>query len=150
MSGEREERLDNLSLKLFIVLSRANRTVADHVKADIKSHGLNPTEFAVLELLYHKGDQPIQHIGKKVLLTSGSMTYVIDQLEKKRLIKRKSCPNDRRITYGTITDIGKQLMCEIFPKHQKVIEQIFSVLDTDEKQTLIDLLKKLGTQLDMP
>ena len=54
------------SLKLFIVLSRAHRSINDIVNKHIAEHGLNPTEFAVLELLYHKGDQPIQIIGKKV------------------------------------------------------------------------------------
>lgn len=145
---KQKRNAEDTSLKLFVVMSRANRAVTDHIKADIKRYGLNPTEFAVLELLYHKGDQPIQHIGKNVLLASGSMTYVVDQLEKKNLLKRKPCPQDRRITYATITDGGKQLMEEIFPKHREAIQHIFGALDESEKQTMIVLLKKLGLPLD--
>ena len=59
------EELDQ-SLKLFIVLSRANRSINDHVHKFIQQHGMNPTEFAVLELLYHKGQQPLQQIGGKI------------------------------------------------------------------------------------
>ena len=134
----------NLSLKLFIVLSRATRAIHDLAEEDIRTYGLNPTEFAVLELVYHKGDQPIQQIGKKVLLSSGSITYVVDKLEKKQLLLRKSCPKDRRVTYAVITDQGKQLMDQIFPKHKQAIDTIFSGLEESEKSQLIELLKKLG------
>lgn len=135
-----------LSLKLFIVLSRANRTIADLIEKDIKTYGLNPTEFAVLELLFHKGDQPIQHIGKKVLLASGSITYVVDKLEKKKLLERVSCPKDRRVIYASLTNAGKELMKEIFPKHEQEVHQIFSGLELEEKKVMIELLKKLGLQ----
>ncbi len=138
----------NLALKLFIVLSRANRSISDLVEQDIKRYNLNPTEFAVLELLFHKGDQPIQHIGKKVLLASGSITYVVDKLENKNLIKRISCPKDRRVTYTSITEDGVKLMEEIFPKHEEEITRIFSSLDNQEKMTMIELLKKLGLQVE--
>src|SRR5690625_4249923 len=118
------EKEEELSLKLFIVLTRALASVRSRVEENIKSFGLNPTEFAVLELIYHKGDQPIQKIGEKVLIASSSITYVVDKLEKKRLLERKPCPNDRRITYATITDKGNALMCEIFPKHTAAIQGI--------------------------
>ncbi len=139
---------EELSLKLLIVFSRAFHSVAEKIKEDIRSHNLNPTEFAVLELLYHKGDQPIQQIGKKILLSSGSITYVVDKLEKKGLVFRKNCPKDRRVIYAVITDRGKQLMKEIFPKHKKAVQQIFSALEPDEKRSFISLLKKLGFSLE--
>ncbi|MBB5173996.1 MarR family winged helix-turn-helix transcriptional regulator [Texcoconibacillus texcoconensis] len=134
----------DLSLKLFVVLSRATRAITDQVEEDIKSHGLNPTEFAVLELLYHKGEQPIQQIGKKVLLASGSITYVVDKLEKKGYLHRKACPKDRRVTYAMITEEGSHLMAHIFPKHSEGIQQIFGGLGPEEKEVMIEKLKKLG------
>ncbi|TKD70488.1 MarR family winged helix-turn-helix transcriptional regulator [Pseudalkalibacillus hwajinpoensis] len=133
-----------LSLKLFIVLARASRSVTDEIKTDIQSYGLNPTEFAVLELLYHKGSQPLQQIGEKILLASGSITYVVDKLEGKGYLTRNPCPNDRRITHAVITDVGKSLMDRIFPDHEKQVQSIFAGLDVSEKETAIDLLKKLG------
>ncbi|WP_209122158.1 MarR family winged helix-turn-helix transcriptional regulator [Alkalihalobacillus sp. BA299] len=136
---------EDLALKSFIVLSRAYRAVSDRVEEDIRRYGLNPTEFAVLELLFHKGDQAIQQIGKKVLLASGSITYVVDKLEKKNLLERRACPKDRRVTYAAITEEGMDLMYKIFPSHKAAINKIFSSLTSDEKETMIHLLKKLGT-----
>ncbi|QGH33107.1 MarR family transcriptional regulator [Gracilibacillus salitolerans] len=136
------------SLKLFVVLSKAYRSVADQVAKDIRSHGLNTTDFGVLELLYHQGEQPLQKIGDKILLASGSITYVVDKLEKKELVKRTPCPNDRRITYASITESGQQLLNDIFPEHWKQIEAITAGLNEEEKVEAILLLKKLGMYAD--
>ncbi|CAG9614809.1 HTH-type transcriptional regulator MhqR [Bacillus rhizoplanae] len=135
---------EDLSLKLFVIFSRAGQTITKRIEEDIKSYGLNPTEFAVLELLFNKGDQPIQKIGGKILLASSSITYVVDKLEKKQLLVRRPCPKDRRVTYATITSEGIELMKIIFPKHEEAIQQIFGGLNHEEKKMMIEQLKKLG------
>jgi len=132
------------SLKLFIVLSRAYKAINEHVNKVIQANGLNPTEFAVLELLYHKGDQPMQQIGGKILLASGSITYVVDKLEQKGMLQRIACPKDRRVTYAQITDEGKRFIQDIFPEHAKQIDALMSSLTDSEKTEAISLLKKLG------
>jgi len=135
---------EELSLKLFIVLSRALESVRKEVVKDIKRYELNLTEFAVLEFLYHKGEQPIQLIGKKVLLASSSITYVVDKLEEKGYLERMACPTDRRVIYGRITEKGNTLMQEIFPQHKQAMAEIFSSLTNEEKEQAITLLKKIG------
>lgn len=135
---------EDLSLKLYIVLTRALQSINKLVEDDIKRIGLNPTEFAVLELIYSKGDQPIQKIGDKVLIASSSITYVVDKLEKKKLLERKPCPKDRRVTYAVITPAGTEFMNEVFPKHREAIHEICAGLEANEKEVLIQLLKKLG------
>lgn len=134
----------DLSLDLFIVLSRAYKAVAGHSEQDIRRSGLNPTEFGVLELLYHKGPHPLQQIGEKILLASGSITYVVDKLEQKGLLERKTCAEDRRITFASITEQGSQLMNDIFPQHVGAIQAAVAGLSDEEKETAIHLLKKLG------
>lgn len=133
-----------LSLKLFVVLTRAVESIKKRVIEDIKCLGLNPTEFAVLEFIYSKGDQPIQKIGEKVLIASSSITYVVDQLEKKNLLMRKPCPNDRRVTHAALTFEGTELMNKVFPEHKKAMKEIFSGLGVIEKQELIEQLKRIG------
>lgn len=145
---EYEKKKQDPSLKLFVVLSKAYRAVSDQVADDIRSKGLNTTDFGVLELLYHSGDQPLQKIGDKILLASGSITYVVDKLEKKGLVKRTQSEKDRRVTYASITADGVALLNEIFPDHWKQIEHITNGLTEDEKIEAIMLLKKLGTFAD--
>ncbi|SHN31867.1 MarR family winged helix-turn-helix transcriptional regulator [Gracilibacillus kekensis] len=151
MDQERDHYLNKKqdpSLKLFVVLSKAYRSVADQVAKDIRNHGLNTTDFGVMELLYHQGEQPLQKIGDKILLASGSITYVVDKLEKKELVKRTPCPNDRRITYASITESGQELLNDIFPEHWKQIEAITAGLNDTEKREAIQLLKKMGMYAD--
>lgn len=142
-----ENRVDR-SLHLFVVLSRAYKTLMDVVKKDVKQYGLNLTEFAVLELLYHKGAQPIQQIGNRILLASGSITYVVDQLSKKGFLKRTPCHEDRRVIYAELTAAGKEMFDQIFPQHQKAIQQTLDGLSVEEKEILILLLKKLGLGIE--
>lgn len=134
----------DISLKLLVVLTRAVQSIRKGIEEDIRHYGLNQTEFGVLELLYHKGDQPIQKIGGKILIASSSTTYVIDQLEKKKLLKRKPCPSDRRVTYASLTKEGQELMDKIFPDHKEAVNTLLGGLTAAEKLELIGQLKKLG------
>lgn len=105
----------NQNLKAVTVLIRAADAVHDAIKRDVAGYGLNATEFSVLELLYHQGRQPIQAIGKRVLIASSSITYVVDKLEHKGYVEREACKEDRRVTYALLTDDGQELMKRIFP-----------------------------------
>ncbi|SET01864.1 MarR family transcriptional regulator, 2-MHQ and catechol-resistance regulon repressor [Oceanobacillus limi] len=138
---------ENLSLKAFVVLMKASKSIQEQVKKDIRDHGMKSSDFAVLEALYHKGRQTIREISEAVLINTGSITYVIDKLETKGYLERSNCKEDRRVVYIQITDQGKNLMNEIFPKHQKVIDNIFANVTDEEKNQLIDILKRAGKQM---
>ncbi|WP_211749870.1 MarR family transcriptional regulator [Paenibacillus sp. Marseille-Q4541] len=135
---------DSLSLKLFVILSKAYKVIMEQAVKDMKKHGLSETEFAMLELLYHKGKFPMQQMGEKLLITSGGITYTADKLENKELLQRVACPSDRRVTYAEITEQGKELFQDIFPAHQKVIASMMTGLTQEEKAEAMYLLKKLG------
>jgi MarR family 2-MHQ and catechol resistance regulon transcriptional repressor len=136
------------TIKAFVVFMKAAKSVQERIKHDIANYDLSPTEFAVLEILYHKGKQTVQQICNRILLASGSMTYVIDKLEKKDLLKRNFCKEDRRVIHLTITVDGRKLMDEIFPQHEIVIQELFGDLLIEEKKLLISILKKVGQKAD--
>lgn len=136
------------SLKLFVVLSKAYKVVMSEAVKDMQRHGLSATEFAVLELLYHKGRTPLQRIGEQILLTSGSITYTIDKLQGKKLLRRVPCEDDRRVTFAELTPAGKELFDRIFPEHAQAIARITSGLSAEEKRAAVALLKKLGQSVE--
>ncbi|AUJ23887.1 MULTISPECIES: MarR family winged helix-turn-helix transcriptional regulator [Virgibacillus] len=138
---------ENLSLKAFVVLIKASKALQDYVMEDMKNYGMKTSEFTILETLYHKGKQTVREISESVLIKTGSITYVIDKLEEKGLLQRKHSQEDRRVVYIDITDKGKQLMDEIFPKHQQVIEELFMDVSDEQKKVVIDVLKKAGKRL---
>lgn len=132
------------ALKLFVVLSRAASAVTAHADADVGRHGLSLAEFASLEALYHKGPLMVGELQRAVLKSSGGMTYVVDRLETKGLVRRRPCAEDRRALYAELTEEGVALMDRIFPEHAAVIEAAVSGLGTDEKKAATELLKRLG------
>ena len=132
------------ALQLFVTLWRANYWVYAYAERDVRCHGLNLTEFAVLEALYHKGPLPLQQIGKKVLISSGNITYSVDKLEQKQLLLRRPSPHDRRVIFAELTPQGHDLLAAIFPKHTEAIHQAVSGLTPEEQVQAAQLLKKLG------
>ncbi|GIP32500.1 MarR family winged helix-turn-helix transcriptional regulator [Paenibacillus sp. J2TS4] len=132
------------SLKLFIVLSKIYKTVMDRAVQDMKQYGLSPSEFMILEVLYTKGRIPLQQIGEKILVTSGSVTYNIDKLAKKGLLRRIPCDEDRRVIYAELTKEGREWFSGIFQKHVGVVVSITNGLSFEEKREATRLLKKLG------
>ncbi|WP_422123238.1 MarR family winged helix-turn-helix transcriptional regulator [Planococcus sp. X10-3] len=136
--------LPNRNLKAVTVIIRAADAIREVIKSDAASNGLNPTEFSVLELLYHQGRQPIQAIGKKVLIASSSITYVVDKLEAKNYVGRSECAEDRRVTYAELTEEGRKLMDRIWPEHEAKIDELFEGLKENETEAIIDDLKKVG------
>lgn len=136
------------ALKLFVVLSRAHRALGEHARRDQERHSLGATEFAVLEALYHKGPLLVGEVSARILLTSGSTTYVVDKLEERGLVERRPCASDRRAMYVDLTREGKALIRKVFPAHARAITAAVAGLTLEEQQAAIALLKRLGLAAD--
>ncbi|CAM3586514.1 MarR family winged helix-turn-helix transcriptional regulator [Erysipelothrix urinaevulpis] len=138
---------ETLSLKLFVVMSKAMKSVEQAVEKEIKKLGISPSEFGILEVLYHKGELPVQEIAEKILISSSRIAYTLKQLETKNLIKRRKCNVDGRVFHISLSMNGLNLMDDVFIKHKQDLVRIFSVLNDDEKKTMIESLKKLGLSI---
>jgi MarR family transcriptional regulator, 2-MHQ and catechol-resistance regulon repressor len=138
-----QEQTDR-ALKLWVVLSRAHAAVAEHSQADIARHGLTPMEFGILEALHHKGPMLLGEVQKKILVTSGGVTYLVDRLAAKGLVERRRCEHDRRAYYAALTPAGEELIREIFPAHAQAIRRAMEGLTEQEKDEAIGLLRTLG------
>jgi MarR family 2-MHQ and catechol resistance regulon transcriptional repressor len=132
------------SLKLWVVLARAHNALAQRASDDVARHDLTLAEFAVLEALYHKGPLLLGEVQKKILVSSGGVTYLVDRLEQRGLVRRKLCESDRRARYAELTEDGHALMKRIFPEHIECINDATSALDSADKNEMIRLLKELG------
>lgn len=138
--GTAQER----ALKLFVVLQRAATAVMATLQRKANLQGLTPTEFEILEALYHKGPLLLGDIQKKILLSSGGVTYTIDRLAEKGLVERRECPTDRRARFAALTPKGEGIIAKVFPRQAENIEAVMSVLSPREQEDAIALLRKLG------
>ncbi len=135
------------ALDLWVKLARSfavfNKGAVNH----IRSTGLTPSQFAVVECLGHKGGMTLGELSQKMLMSCGNITVVVDNLEKEGLVERLRCENDRRVVYVNLTASGQQHFDAIFPEHADRIEALASVLSDSEQKQLAGLLKKLGLGL---
>lgn len=127
-----------------LILWKAAKAVEKVDRASIAETGLLLSEFAIMEVLLHKGAQPISVIGEKVLLTSGSMTAAINRLQKKELVQRVPDPSDGRIFHIHLTVKGFTVIRQAFARHEENLEKITQILTPTERNTLVRLLKKIG------
>jgi DNA-binding MarR family transcriptional regulator len=137
-------KLNDLNLDVFVGLNRVTQAIQRRSNTILSATGLTTTQFAVLEVLYHKGDLRICEIIDKILATSGNMTVVINNLAKEHLIEKVSDPNDKRATLIKITEKGRGEIEKIFPEHLLDLEEYFSTLTVEEKSQLKQILIKLG------
>ncbi|MBS6502737.1 MAG: MarR family transcriptional regulator [Clostridium sp.] len=135
--------MSDINLKLVIAMARTYNDMFFEIEKNVQEFGLNISEFGVLEMLYHKGDQPVQKVAEKILVTSGTITYVINKLEKKELVVRRKCEKDKRIFYVSLTEKGREFISDIFPKHKEFLDNLFSELDERTKRELVDNLIQL-------
>jgi MarR family 2-MHQ and catechol resistance regulon transcriptional repressor len=138
------DRKQDTALKLWVVLARAYGAVSAQAAEDVARHGLTTTEFAILEVLYHKGPLLLGEVQRKILVTSGGITYLVDRLVEKGLVKREECPEDRRARYAVLTSAGQTLIRRIFPGHAARIAHAMSGLTVAEQRQATELLRKLG------
>ena len=134
----------NNEFKVVIGIMRASNLLVGDLKKTLKNYPINATEFSVMEFLYSKGEKSIQEIRDRILLASGSATYVVDNLEKKGYVIRKISQKDKRVTYIGLTETGMKLIDDIFPTHKKNTKKIFEKINDKELVILKEILKKIN------
>ena len=130
--------------KLWIILARAYGAFSSYLGRCIAAEGLCLSDFAVLEVLLHKGPLTISEIGEKVLLANASMTAAVDRLEQRAFVLRQNSPTDRRSKIVALTKQGHAFIKDLYARHARDIEAVTSTLTQKEQAQLRSLLKKLG------
>lgn len=139
-----DSRDEKRALGAFVKLMRAAETVAAHTHRHLADEGLTPTQFGVLEALYHLGPLNQRTIGKKLLKSSGNITTVVDNLEGQGLVRRRRQVEDRRFVTVELTEVGRERIAALFPRHAEAVVAELSVLTPAEQEELSRLCRKLG------
>jgi MarR family transcriptional regulator, 2-MHQ and catechol-resistance regulon repressor len=127
-----------------LVFVKALQAISKLIQADLQGTGLGESDFRVLEILLHKGAQPVNAIGPKVNLTAGSISVAVDRLHGRDLVSRVEDPGDRRVRIVDLTPAGRELIVPVFRRRAAVLEEVFAVLRPGERVQLERLLKAVG------
>ena len=140
----RKQAADRSGTHLWLVLMKAHRTLERLATHSIESSEAGLSDFAIMEMLLHKGPQPVNEIGRRVELTSGAITTAVDRLESRGLVTRETHSSDRRARIVRLTASGEEEAANLFAVHKAAMDLAASGLSKIERTTLIELLKKLG------
>ena len=132
------------ALNAFICLRRSADAVLMEVSRRFKLGGVTPTQFAILEALYHIGAMKPGELADKMFMSCGNITYVLDRLVEKGLIDRVQNPSDRRSFVVDLEPKGKSLVEEHIKGYVNDITEVMGALELQELNSLRDLSKKLG------
>ena len=132
------------ALSAFVKLVRAAESVSARIHRHLADAGLSVSQFGVLEAIYHLGPLSQSEIAKKVLKSTGNITLVIDNLEKRDLVMRERQEEDRRYYAVRLTTKGRKLISGTFPRHAAKIVEEMGALSNAEQEALGDLCRKLG------
>lgn len=132
------------TLDTFIKLTRCTNSLLGRLAERNSLGDLTPSQFAVLEALYHLGPLTQGEVSAKVLKSGSNMTTVIDNLERDGLVRRERGEKDRRVIRVHLTEAGTRKVEAVLPGHVAALVEEFSVLSVKEQETLGELCKKLG------
>lgn len=132
------------ALDTAIKLARATETLIAKTSLNLSTHRVTVSQFGILDAVYHLGPLTQKSLGEKILKSGGNITHVVDNLEKRALVKRYRGKNDRRNFEIHLTKKGEKLITKILPGYVKVIKDELGILNQEESETLQRLCKKIG------
>lgn len=138
------EKPTYLALNTYTKLMRAAESVTSRVSRSMSADDLTISQFGVLEALYHKGSLCQRDIAAKILKSTGNITMVIDNLEKRGLVRRERDSQDRRYLSVHLTETGTTLIARVFAAVESAIVTEMAALSEGEQELLGALCKKLG------
>jgi len=132
------------ALNAYINLARASESILARLSVHAEAHGLTLGQFGILESLLHLGPMCQAEIGKKLLRSGGNITTVLDNLERRGLVRRERQKDDRRKILVRLTGAGRRMISDYFPSHAEAITREMSRLSPEELEQLRSLCRKLG------
>jgi MarR family 2-MHQ and catechol resistance regulon transcriptional repressor len=132
------------AVRAYVKLMRAHRSVVARLEPALAECALTLTQLGVLEAVLHLGPLTHRELGRKLLTSPGNLSDVVDKLERRGLVCRVRAEDDRRLVRVELTDPGRALIGEVFPRHAADIARAMGGLDGGELAALDRLLRKLG------
>lgn len=127
-------------------LAEAFQAFSNYSDTHIRELGLTPSQFDVVSTLGNTDGMNMKDLAKATLVTKGTLTGIVDRLEKKGIVRREIPPDNRRSFTVLLTDKGETLFNKVFPVHVAYLQTRFERLTTEELQQLRQLLTKLRDQ----
>jgi DNA-binding MarR family transcriptional regulator len=108
--------------------------------------------FDLLANLEREDGQTLAALSRRMLVTAGNLTGLVDRAERDGVVERRADPRDRRLSRVYLTAKGRDLVTSLLPKHAEQVALLLGGLDAEDKRELRRILGKLrdalGAQVD--
>jgi DNA-binding MarR family transcriptional regulator len=142
-------RLGDLPLDLdaLVLVSNLHRAVAairhefeQTVLAEVR---LSWTAFTALWVLWIWGETETRELAHEANVTKGTLSGVVDTLEKRGLVARRRRTSDRRLVTVRLTDEGEALISEVFPRFNREEQRVAELLTAEQRTAMVDGLRRI-------
>ena len=103
--------------------------------------------FDLLANLEREDGQTLAALSRRMLVTAGNLTGLVDRAERDAVVERRPDPSDRRLSRVWLTAKGRELVKTLLPVHAKHVSDLLAALDGGERRELRRLLGKLRDSL---
>lgn len=129
-------------------LQRIEGLLAGRMNTRFRPYGLSTATFNVLLVLFRAGEpQSPCDIGEQLSVTRGTVTGLLDSLERQHLVRRTPHPKDRRMLLIELTDEGRLILDRLMPEHFQGMCDMLACLSDSEKETFVSVLAKIQDHL---
>ena len=132
------------ALRTIRRLTTAYQAFAAYSAAQVRTLGLTPPQFDVLATLGDRSGMTCRELGERTLITKGTLTGVLDRMERRGLLSREPLEHDRRSVFVRLTPVGERLFTKVFPEHVQHLADHMRCLDRRELDQLDTLLERLA------
>jgi DNA-binding MarR family transcriptional regulator len=141
-------RDEQLAASLWIRLAKCYGLVL----REVRSRGANdltlPQFDALAQLLRHEGGMTAGALSRALLVTAGNVTGIVDRLEARGLVSRRTLPEDRRTVLLTLTPVGRRLATREVRRHERLLGRVFRGVPRDDQERLRAALDELRAALE--
>lgn len=136
---------DRMDLRVWIRLLTCSNMIEREVRQNLREEfDITLPRFDLLAQLERApGGLTMGELSRRLMVTNGNVTGLIDRLVGEGLVERQPAPSDRRAQMVRLTPAGKAAFHGMAPVHQKWIHGMLEGLGRDELEALHDLLGKL-------
>jgi len=137
------------SLRLWLRLLTCTHLVENHVRKALAAQFKTTLPRFDLMAQLERAPQGLQmgELSRRMLVTGGNITGIVDQLERSGLIVRTEDPGDRRVYLVKLTREGRRQFAQMALEHETWIVQLFAGIPKREQRTLNESLSRLRALL---
>lgn len=136
------------NVKLLVVLGKLNNALLDTLGKNLNTLDMPASAYPMMAHLNEVGRARTQKLGEVAIITSGSITHMVNKLIKQGYVAKVQDEEDKRVFWIQITELGREAFMKVRKEHTKYLDKLLSDITDEEKEIFIDQIKHFGKTIE--